>query len=86
MKNGMYVIKDYVKRLLGYEGHVVEPFVVDETHPLTYVTKYKDSEPVEYEIIPEIVVYLVNGKEGLMDKCSGKIITPAKYYNFSAVS
>ena len=21
-----------------------------------------------------------------MDKCSGKIITPAKYYNFSAVS
>ena len=83
---GIYVIKDYVKRLLDYEGHVVEPFVVDETHPLTYVTKYNDSEPVEYEIIPEIVVYLVNGKEGLMDKCSGKIITPAKYYNFSAVS
>ena len=83
---GVYVIIDYVKQLLDYDGHVLEPFVIDGTYPLKYVTKYNDDGPDEYEIIPEIVVYQVNGREGLMDKKSGKVLTPAKYLEFNPIS
>ena len=54
--------------------------------PLSYVTKHHEDESNEYEIIPEIVVYQVNGREGLMDKSAGKILTPAKYLDFNANS
>ncbi len=83
---GVYALKDHVKQLLDYSGKVLEPFIIDGTYPLKYMVKYNSDEADEYEIIPEVVVYQVNCWEGLMDKRSGKILTPAVYHNFTLIS
>ena len=83
---GLYLTKNHVKVMTTYEGKVVEPFVIDGTYDLKYRTKYNDEDADEYALDPDIVVYRVNGWEGLMDKNSGKVLTPANYNNFTMIS
>lgn len=77
---GVYLTKNHVKQLVDYTGKVIEPFVIDGTHPLKYIVKYNDDGADEYELVPDIAVYLVNSWEGLLDLRTGKAITPAKYW------
>ena len=65
---GVYRTKDHVKQLVDFEGKVLEPFVIDGTYSLKYMVKYHDDEADEYELVPDIVVYRVDGWEGLMNK------------------
>ena len=37
---GVYVTKDHVKKLVDYEGKVLELFVIDGTYNLKYMTTY----------------------------------------------
>ena len=83
---GVYAMKNHVKQLLDYTGNVLEPFIIDGTYPLKCMSRYNDTEADEYEIIPEIVVYRVQGWEGLMDKRTGKVLTPANYHDFTPIS
>lgn len=83
---GLYLTKNHVKVMTTYEGKIVEPFVIDGTYDLKYKTKYNDEEADEYALDPDVVVYCVNGWEGLMDKHSCKILTPANYTNFTMIS
>lgn len=85
-RDGVYVTKNHVKQFLAFDGTVIEPFVIDNTYRLKYMSKYNGDEPDEYELVPEIVVYQVNNWEGLMDARTGKVITHADYWTFEMVS
>ena len=85
-KSAVYLTKDHVKQLVDFSGNVIEPFVIDNTYPLKYLTKYNDDEADEYELVSDIVVYQVNGWEGLLDARTGKTITPAVYWTFEMIS
>lgn len=83
---GVYVTKDHVKKLVDYDGKVLEPFVIDDTYNLKYMTTYHSEGEDDYALVPEVVVYQVNSWEGLMDARTGKILTPAKYWRFEMIS
>ena len=83
---GLYLTRNHVKVMATYEGKVVEPFVIDGTYDLQYKTNYNDDETYDYALDPDLVVYIVNGWEGLMDKHSGKVLTPAYYTDFTMIS
>lgn len=83
---GVYVTKNHVKQLLDFDGKVLESYVIDDTSRLKYLSKYNSEDADEYELVPEIVVYQVDRWEGLMDARTGKVITPANYWNFEMIS
>lgn len=82
----LYRTKHHVKQLVNYDGSVVEPFVIDDTYELKYVTRYNEDEPDEYALEPDVVVYRVDDWVGLMNKHTGKVITPATYMGFTMIS
>ena len=83
---GVFATKDHVKMLLDYDGKVLEPFIIDGTYPLHYMTKYHDDDCDEYELVPEVVAYRVDSWQGLMDKRTGRILTPPDYHDLTMVS
>ena len=84
--NGVYVTKNHVKQLLDFEGRVLEPFVIDRTYSLNYLVKYHEDESDEYETAQDVLAYQVDNWDGLMDARTGKILTPAIYWNLEMIS
>ena len=82
----LYRTKNHVKQLVNYDGSIVEPFVIDGTYSLKYMTHYNEDNEDEYALDPDLVVYTVDGWEGLMNKHTGHIITPATYADFQMIS
>jgi len=82
----VFVVDNHQKKLVAYDGTVLEPFVIDSTNDLKYCTKYIEETSDEYELIQDVVAYRVDGWEGLMDKRTGKPITPAKYHDITMIS
>lgn len=94
--NGVFVTGNWVKQLVDYDGNVLEPFVIDGTYRLSYVSGitdpyyeldgeyYNQANIKEFE--PDIMVYFVNDNQGLMNPNTGKIITLAKYGDISMIS
>lgn len=85
-RDAVYVTKNHVKKLVDFDGKVLEPFIIDRTRELRYMTKYSEDDCDEYELVPEVVVYSVGCWEGLMDKRTGRILTPPDYYDLSMIS
>lgn len=85
-RNAVYLTKNHIKQMVDFEGNVLEPFVIDRTRNLHYLTQYSEDECDEYDIVPEVVVYGVGCWEGLMDKRTGRILTPPDYYDLSMIS
>ena len=85
-RNAVYLTKNHIKQMVDFEGNVLEPFVIDRTRNLHYLTQYSEEECDEYDIVPEVVVYCVGCREGLMDKRTGRILTPPAYYDLSMIS
>ena len=83
---GVYVTKNHVKRLLSYDGAVLESFVIDNTYRLEYEVVNKNGDAYSRIMVDDVLVYIVDGWEGLMDARTGRIITPAIYWNFEMVS
>ena len=83
---GVYLTKDHVKQLADYSGKVIEPFVIDTTYPLYFISAYHEDEADEYELVPDSVIYEVGRGEGLMDARTGRILTPAKYWQITMIS
>lgn len=83
---GVYATRDLVKQLLDFGGNVIEPFIIDNTYPLKFMSEYNSDGSDEYEISPDVVVYQVNQWEGLMNKRTGEILTPAIYHDFELIS
>ena len=84
--DGIYVTKNHVKQLLSFDGKVLEPFVVDDTRRLEYDVMNEAGDAYAQEMADDIMVYLVDGWEGLMDTRTGRIITPACYWNIEMAS
>lgn len=82
----VFVADKHQKKLVAYDGTVLEPFVIDSTYDLKYRTKYNEETVDEYELVFDILVYRVDGWEGLMDKKTGKPITPPLYQDFTMIS
>lgn len=82
----LYRSKNHVKQLVNYDGSIVEPFVIDGTYNLKYMVRYNEDSEDEYALDPDLVVYSVDGWEGLMNKHTGRVITPAVYTNFQMIS
>ena len=82
----LYRTKNHVKQLVNYDGSIVEPFVIDGTYNLRYMVKYNEDSEDEYVLDPDLVVYRVDNWEGLMDKHTGRLITPAFYTDFEMIS
>jgi len=83
---GVFLTRDHLKQLVDFKGTILEPFVIDSTYPLKYVTVYNEDEEDEYELVPEVAAYRVGLWEGLLDTRTGKAITPAKYWSFEMIS
>lgn len=83
---GVYLTRNHAKQLVDYTGKVIEPFVIDGTRPLKYMVKYNDGDTDEYELVPDIAVYIVNSWEGILDLRTGRAITPADYWIISMAS
>lgn len=82
----LYRSKNHVKQLVNYDGSVVEPFVIDDTYNLKYMVRYNEDSEDEYALDSDLVVYRVDGWEGLMNKHTGRVITPATNTNFEMIS
>lgn len=82
----LYRTKNHVKQLVEYDGSVIEPFVIDGTCDLKYVTGCKEDSVDVYALDPDLVVYRVDKWEGLMNRRTGRVITPAVYAGFQMVS
>lgn len=83
---GVYATMNHIKQLLSFDGTVIEPFVVDGTYRLKYMSKYNCVDADEYELVPDILVYRVDSWEGLMDARTAKVITPAVYWSIEMAS
>ena len=82
----LFLTKNHVKQLVNYDGSIVEPFVIDGTYELKYVIRYNEDEADEYALDPDLVVYRVDDWEGLMNKHTGCLVTPAIYTDFDMIS
>ena len=82
----LYRSKNHIKQLVNYDGSVVEPFVIDGTYNLKYMVRYNEDSENEYALDPDLVVYCVDGWEGLMNKHTGRVIIPANYTKFEMIS
>ena len=83
---GVYVTRNHVKQLLSYDGRVLEPFVIDNIYKLEYAVMNDEGDAYSRIMVDDVLVYIVDGWEGLMDARTGRIITPAIYWNFKMAS
>lgn len=87
--DGVFATRNWLKQHIDFDGTVLEPFLIDYTSTLSYVSGispehydedgcyHEQTDIIEFE--PDLVVYHVNEYQGLMNARTGKIITPAKY-------
>ena len=85
-QKGVFLTSGHIKILVDYEGHILEPFVIDNTLPLKYLVRYGDDGEDEYALVPEIVRYQVGYWEGLLDTRTGKPLTPPLYWSLEMIS
>lgn len=83
---GVYLTKNFRKQLLSYDGKVIEPFVIDSTYRLEYEEINEDGDAHVRVMLEDVLVYRVDAREGLMDSRTGRIITPACYWDFEMAS
>lgn len=85
-ESGIYIVDKHRKWLADYSGKVIQPFVFDSTHELHYQVEYHEDEADEYVLDDALMVYGVGPWEGLFNKRTGKILTPACYWSLTMVS
>ena len=80
-KRTVYVTDGGIKRLLTYEGKVLEPFVVDGAGPLTPDTDYEENHSTV-----SLYWFLSGEGMGVMEASTGKIIIPPVFDNVERLS
>jgi len=76
---GFIVFKDFCAKHIAVDGTVLNPFVVDETEVLKYITSYDSEGLYEYSISDKILAYEVDGLWGVLDSKTGRVVIPAMY-------
>ena len=78
LSDGFVLTKDGKKWQVDLEGNVVNPFLFDGSRYIEYPISYSDNNGVEYAL-SDYMEYYVNSNSGIMNRITGKPITPALY-------
>ena len=78
LSDGFVLTKDGKKWQVDLEGNVVNPFLFDGSNYIEYPISYSDNNGVEYAL-SNYMEYYVNSNSGIMNRITGKPITPALY-------
>ena len=78
LSDGFVLTKDGKKWQVDLEGNVVNPFLFDGSNYIEYPISYSDNNGVEYAL-SDYMEYYVNNNSGIMNRITGKPITPALY-------
>ena len=78
LSDGFVLTKDGKKWQVDLEGNVVNPFLFDGSRYIEYPISYSDNNGVEYAL-SNYMEYYVNNNSGIMNRITGKPITPALY-------
>ena len=77
--HGFVLYKDFISQHVSIDGNIINPFLIDGTEVLKYMTKCRPGEYDEYEISDKVIAFIVYELWGVMDKHTGEVIVPAKY-------
>ena len=78
LSDGFVLTKDGKKWQVDLEGNVVNPFLFEGSNYIEYPISYSDNNGVEYAL-SNYMEYYVNNNSGIMNRITGKPITPALY-------
>ena len=85
-EDGFVLTKDGRKWQEDYEGNVVNPFVIDGVNCyMKYPVSYSNENGVEYAL-SDYAEYFVNRNSGIMNRITGKPITPALFEDVNMIS
>ena len=85
-EDGFVLTKDGRKWQEDYEGNIVNPFVIDGVNGyMKYPVSYSNENGVEYAL-SDYAEYFVNRNSGIMNRITGKPITPALYDDVYMIS
>lgn len=85
-EDGFVLTKDGRKWQEDYEGNVVNPFVIDGVNSyMKYPVSYSNEYGVEYAM-SDYAEYYVNRNSGIMNRITGRPITPALFEEVNMIS
>ena len=85
LSNGFVLTKGGKKWQVDFEGNTVQPFMFDNTYYLNYPNGYDSCGDLTYEFA-DFVKYEVMNSYGIMNRITGKPITPAIYSDINMLS
>ena len=86
LDDGFVLTKDGRKWQEDYEGNVVNPFVIDGVNSyMKYPVSYSNENGVEYAL-SDYAEYYVNRNSGIMNRITGRPITPALFEDVNMIS
>lgn len=71
---------------IDFEGNVLIPFLCDGTYPLLYPYDYNNQTCETMYAMSDYVKYEVLNSFGIMNRLTGKVITPAIYFDIEMIS
>lgn len=85
LSDGFVLTKGGKKWQVDFEGNTVQPFMFDDTYYLKYPNGYDSYGDLTYEFA-DFVKYKVINSYGIMNRITGKPITPAIYSDINMLS
>ena len=86
LSDGFILTKDGKMWQVDLEGNVVNPFLFDGSGYIEYPVSYDDNDDgIEY-VLSDYMEYYVNRNSGIMNRITGKPITPALYDDVYMIS
>ena len=86
LSDGFVLTKDGKMWQVDLEGNIVNPFVIDGVNGyMKYPVSYSNENGVEYAL-SDYAEYFVNRNSGIMNRITGKPITPALYDDVYMIS
>ncbi len=85
LPDGFVLTKSGKKWQIDFEGNVVIPFMFDDTHHLNYPIGCDEYGDIQYALA-DFVKYEVMNRYGILNRITGKPITPAIYSDINMLS
>ena len=85
LPDGFILNKDGRKWQVDLSGNIIQPFIYDGTYYLNYPVGYNENGDIQYAFA-DYLKYEVAGRYGIMNRITGKAITPAIYSDINMLS
>lgn len=85
LSDGFVLTKDGKMWQVDLEGNVVNPFMFDGSEYMEYPVSYCSNNGIEYAL-SDYMEYYINNNSGIMNRITGKPITPALYDDVYMIS